>query len=341
MDWNNIKGHEDNINMLKVMLATGRMPHALLFTGPQGIGKRTIAQITAKAILCSGVSAQKPCGCCESCKLSARDAHPDLLIINPEGNSIKIDQIRLLNQEASKAPHMNEARACIIKDAGRMTLQAQNSLLKLLEEPPAGFVFILTTESARSLLSTILSRCRLLRFNPLNYGILAEILKEKGFPVQISKVAARLGGGRMGVALELAAADGFAMRDRAAAIVSALPQKKHNMLWDNAAIFDKMGSKDIKMLLKYLLYIFRDLYLLAAGQQQQLIINIDMLEELVRQVAYWDETAILGAINEVREAERAFNANANVRLTSEALIINLMNWAQRGKSFADSSRGAL
>jgi DNA polymerase-3 subunit delta' len=88
MNWQDIKGHDDNVHILKTMLATGRMPHALLFTGPKGIGKRTLAKITAKAILCSG-EGEKPCGSCESCKLMERSAHPDLIVKNSEGNSIK------------------------------------------------------------------------------------------------------------------------------------------------------------------------------------------------------------------------------------------------------------
>jgi DNA polymerase-3 subunit delta' len=144
----------------------------------------------------------------------------------------------------------------------------------------------------------------------------------------------------MGDALNLAAENGLSLRNNAFTIVCALAQQNHNLLWENAALFDKMGGSEVKILLTYFLYIFRDLYLLVSGEQQ-LILNIDLSEELACLAEDWNEDGILGAMSDIREAERALDANANVRLTSEALLINLMNWAQRRKSFADSSRGAL
>lgn len=339
MDWLDIKGHDENRNSLKNMLATGRMPHALLFAGPEGIGKSTLAEVTAKAVLCSGAG-HKPCGSCESCKLMERGAHPDFLVIRPDGSSIKIDQIRLLQQEASKAPHIHEGRVCIIEDAGKMTVQAQNSLLKLLEEPPAGFVFILTAVSLRSLLVTILSRCRVLRFNSLEYGVLADLLAARGIAPEKARVAARLGGGRMGAALKLVTEDGLVLRDKAFELITALNGNNPDILWEGGAVFDKLGSKDGKILLKYFLYIFRDIYLLLS-RERQLILNIDLEEKLVEQTQYWDEFATIDALDNIREAERAFAANANVRLTSEALLLKLINLAQRGKNFANGSRSAL
>lgn len=339
MDWLDIKGHDENRDSLKAMLATGRMPHALLFAGPEGIGKGTLAELTAKAVLCSG-DEHKPCGTCESCKLVERGAHPDFLVIRPEGSSIKIDQIRLLQQEASKAPHIHESRVCIIEDAGKMTVQAQNSLLKLLEEPPAGFVFILTTVSLRSLLVTILSRCRTFRFNSLEYSVLTDLLTARGLAPDRARVAARLGGGRMGEALRLVTEDGLSLRDTAWNLITALNGNNSGILWEGGAVFDKLGSKDGKTLLKYFLYIFRDMYLLLS-RERQLILNIDLEEKLIEQARYWDEAAIMGALDSIKEAERAFAANANVRLTSEALLLKLINLAQRGKNFANSSRSAL
>lgn len=339
MDWLDIKGHDDNIHMLKTMLATGRMPHALLFAGPKSIGKTTLARVTAKAILCLQ-DGEKPCGKCESCKLMEREAHPDLIVINPEGGSIKIDQIRMLQQEAGKTPHLHENRVCIIKEAGRMTVQAQNSLLKLLEEPPQGFVFILTTMMARSLLTTILSRCRVFRFNPLHYELLADLLTARGISPDTAKVAARLSGGRTGDALSIAVENGLVLRDKALAIMCALQKNHANFLWETADLFDKMGGSEIKSLLTQFLYLFRDLYLLVIGQRQ-LVANIDISGELISQAQDWDENGILGAMGDIREAENALSANANVRLTSEALLIHLIDRAQRRNNFADSSRGAL
>lgn len=172
MNWENIAGHDAVVTMLKNMLETGKVPHALLFSGPAGIGKMPAARVFAAGLLCSGPAAGKPCGECSDCAQAARQSHPDLVVLAGDGGSIKIEQIRALQHEAAFAPYNGRRRVFIVEDAGRLTAQAANSLLKILEEPAPGTVFVLTATSGHALLPTIVSRCRVLSFRPLDEATL-------------------------------------------------------------------------------------------------------------------------------------------------------------------------
>lgn len=152
---------------LQSQKAGGKLPHALLFAGPAGLGKYEFAIDFAKSILCGNPQDNgAACGHCRSCIKFAADTHPDSYLITPEetGKQIKIDQIRELITQFSLASHQGGYRATIISPAENMTLAASNSLLKTLEEPPANTLLMLVTARPNSLPATILSRCQRLKF---------------------------------------------------------------------------------------------------------------------------------------------------------------------------------
>jgi DNA polymerase-3 subunit delta' len=326
MRWTDIIGHTENIVRLQNMLSSGRMPHALLFAGPDGIGKRMVAQVVAASLLCVAVE-NKPCGQCPSCRQVKGGRQPDLLVISPEGATIKIDQIRNLQHEAALAPYGGQRRVCIIEDADKMTAQAANSLLKFLEEPPGEMVFILLSAGKQLLLETILSRCCVLAFQPLAYSLLAEALVSRGVLPEQAKVAARLSGGGMGTALKLVAPDGLVVRNQAASIVVGLLGCKMMFVWDTAGEWEKLERRELLAVLQYMRYILRDLLMLAAGQELSLLFNLDLASSLQAQVDNWNETRLIAALSAVERARQALRGNANSRLTSEALLIKLRDLA--------------
>lgn len=325
--------------MLRNMLSSGRMPHALLFVGPTGIGKMLVARTLAAAILCGGGRAE-PCGECPSCRLVAQGTHPDLIELAADGASLKIDQIRALQHEAALAPYYGSGRVFLVEEAERLTVQAANSLLKILEEPPAGSVFILTAASQHAMLPTVVSRCRVFTFRPLAPEALARLLAARGTDGARAAMAARLSGGRVGEALALLAEGGLALRDAALAVVAGLPAGGASLVWTQGAALDKLSASELTAFLRHLSQVLRDLLVIVSGREE-LALNSDAAGELRRAAAAWDARRLDEALRAVRDAGRALEGNANTRLTMEAMLIHLLEAAREGTRDADRRRNTV
>ncbi|MCE5284840.1 MAG: DNA polymerase III subunit delta' [Pelosinus sp.] len=330
LEWNSVIGQGKTVQILRNMLFTGRMPHALLFVGPDGVGKMKTALITAAALLCHAKENQ-PCGQCASCLKIRQGVHPDFSIVQPvEASSIKIEQIRAVQQAAVMAPYLGQYKVCIIEAAETMTTQAANSLLKVLEEPAVNVVFMLIASRRHLLLDTIISRCRVMRFKPIDWGTLTEILVKQGISPERAEVAARLAGGRIGMAHELLTSDGLAIRDKAANILFALVENNMSRVWNIAAELDKNNRQEVLLLLKYFIFLMRDIIMLLVGREEEVLFNLDLVKELNEQCRYWQEKQVLAALDEIMLARRALEANANIRLTMEAMLIKLIDLMKGG-----------
>ena len=330
MNWDKVVGHQDAVTIVKAMLSTGKMPHALLFAGPAGIGKKLLAQLVAAGILCSSDSG-KPCGHCHSCLLFGRSVHPDFTQVAPDGTTIKIDQIRLLKNVAALTPAVGIGRVCLIEDAELMTVQAANSLLKLLEEPPPGLVFILIAGTSKPLLPTILSRCRKISFYPLSALVLEQALIHKGYAPPAAGIAARLSGGRMGKALALLVPDGLVSRDMALQLLESIQQADMTAVWEHTTKLAGLETKNIITVLEFFLYLLRDLLVVAGQYGEHLLYNIDLVQELAGLVPAWPERRSIDAVTAVKNTIRAIEGNANTRLALEELLINLKDWPEKGE----------
>jgi len=173
-------GHRNNYTALLEMFSAGRLPHALLFVGPEGIGKLKAARHLSRAILCE--NAPGPCEQCQSCKLTAEEKHPDLIWNEPEGGRHKIDLVRAIKKELAFPPMMGSTRVVAFNDAHTLTTSAANALLKSLEEPTAGTYFIMVTHALGWVPRTIVSRSHKALFAPLSPEHIKEILEESGRP---------------------------------------------------------------------------------------------------------------------------------------------------------------
>jgi DNA polymerase-3 subunit delta' len=213
VSWHSIRGHDGVVATLKGSLGLGRLPHALLFVGPVGIGKRTFARKLAQSLLCETRPAAEldPCEKCPACIQVAASTHPDLIeAAKPEDkHELPISVIRELCDQYARTPARGGYKVAILDDADDLNAEASNAFLKTLEEPPPGAVLILIGTSAELQLETIVSRCQVFRFDPLTASDIALLLVEQGIAQDADDAArlAALGEGSFSRAVGLADAE--------------------------------------------------------------------------------------------------------------------------------------
>jgi len=242
-----IQGQPSSVAVLRGLLRSGRVPHALLFHGPSSVGKATTAKVFATALIC-GAQADGACGQCDCCRLAERGMHPDFIALGrltkQESRTDKkrgllrsekpdaaeadlarqfyIDQIRTLIGLVSFSPRQGRRRVVIIDPADQLNLESQNALLKTLEEPPAPTVLILVTSRPNVLLPTVRSRCFSVGFAAMRTAELAALLRERGIEPDEAAARAALSGGRLGDALDLDLATRRSRREDVLGILQAL-----------------------------------------------------------------------------------------------------------------------
>ncbi len=324
--WDAVLGHQQNKEFLQKLLLPGSRPHALLFYGMGGIGKKMLALHFARTFLCKA-QAGKPCGVCESCRLMDIEnnsfAHPDFYLLTAEeaGKDIKIEQVKEMAKQAAFAPVLSEHKVCIIDDAGQMTAEAANSLLKLLEEPPPGWLFILITQQAERLLPTVLSRVVRLRFEAPDTEAVQQILTAHGI-TNNSQVLAALAGGSPGRALSYAQADIFAIRREALDLLKKLPLQSPFNYIAGLGWGEKYARAEALLLTEQFIYLLRDILLLQSGAAEQ-IYNTDILAELGALAQKQPLHTTRQSVNAAQEAWQNINKNVSAKNVLEALILKL------------------
>jgi DNA polymerase III subunit delta' len=178
--WDMVVGHDEAVAVLKEVVASERVPHAWLFTGPPGIGKLHTARVFAAALNCPAGGD----GICDSCRRILRGVHPDVHLIVPEGDNLLVEDVRAVREEASRTHYEAPTAVFILDEADRLTEAAANALLKVLEEPPPDVVFVLVARSAEALVDTVPSRASTLPFVSLS---LAELTAALGDDLQLDR----------------------------------------------------------------------------------------------------------------------------------------------------------
>ena len=241
------------IDALKKQITEHRLVHAVLITGQPGAGKRTLAGVIARSLMCSS-NGEIPCGECDGCRLALAGEHPDITVIE-KGNpispdvqkgraTIPVEDIREMIRLCSRYAYGGGNRVVMIPDAENMTPQAQNSLLKILEEPPQNTFFLMTTSHPEQILTTVRSRCRNVKLTPWDDEYIKDILASSGVDQEIAEKAVRVSGGSIGNAIRLSSDDSYwKLKDE---IVKAffVNRKRSEVLNISTGWKDRKGSSD-------------------------------------------------------------------------------------------------
>jgi DNA polymerase-3 subunit delta' len=350
-----VRGHDRVRAILSRALERDRLPPALLFAGPDGVGKKLLALAVAQAALCERAPAPEPCGECRACrKVSAALAperleelrqeadqhpdedvwrnfrlHPDLVLAEgwrltktgrPRAEpEIRVDQVRDLIVEITGTPFEARRRVFVIDDAHTMNEAAQNALLKSLEEPPPRSHVILVSAAPLGLRQTIRSRCQLLRFGPLTRGAVAAHLAERrGVPEEEARTQAALAGGSLGAALAFESESYGRMREGLVDLLERAGTLDPAARMEAAEALEQ--SEDPTLLLTTLRSLLRDLLALRAGASGEGLVHPDLADRLkpLATGPLGERAALLA--ERAGEARFALRGFANKLLTFDLLV---------------------
>jgi DNA polymerase-3 subunit delta' len=282
-----IMGQEAALKTLKAALPPGRPAHSYLFTGPDGVGKRSTALAWARALFCANGEGDA-CGSCVPCVKVASGNHPDLILVKPEigekkvKEEISILQARDFITRLSYRPYESQRIVAIIDGADSMNVSAANALLKTLEEPPGETVIIMIASNMASLLPTVVSRLRAVRFAPLPYGSVVEILHtRRGMPIEEARTMAALSKGAPGLLSEEALPTLRGDRKKAMDFISFVAHGKGADAFRLATELDKSADKGrIYGTLDMIREIVRDIISIKVRRGCDKVINVDVSDEL-------------------------------------------------------------
>nr|WP_242987406.1 DNA polymerase III subunit delta' [Anaerobacterium chartisolvens] len=325
LSFNNITGQREVIDGLAFSIKNDRVAHAYVFTGPKGIGKRTVAKLFAGMLLCTCRTDMASCANCPSCSTYMEGSNPDFFVIERENSAIGIEEIRGIQSSILVKPLYSEKKVYVIADAENMTVQAQNCLLKILEEPPPYAVIILTASNYKALMETI--RSRTLRYNfrkntPQEVRtVLADRLGENNPRLDF---LAAYADGVIGAALQIADSEEFAsLRDSAVDVFMRLSAKASLSGVFREYDFFESNKESANVIFDAMLLFCRDLLVYKNTGKENMLINSDKRDIILNSAHKFTSQKLVNSIEEIEKARRSIAQNASFQLSVEVMLMKL------------------
>ncbi len=320
LNFNNFVGNRRVAEILVRAIDQGRLPHAMIFAGPQGVGKRTLALLLAQRLNCLQPAEGEACNACSSCRKVIAGTHPDVRVIEPEGAFIKIDQVRSLIQEIAFQPYEGNYRVAILDSADQMRQEGANCLLKTLEEPASRSFIILVTARPYLLLGTILSRARLLQFGPIPEDRIEQYLvRHEGRPPEDARLAAMLSNGSLGMALTLDVARDRELRRLALRFIAMLLRREG--LARSSPLIDSIAKdkEAFPLWLDMASTLLQDVY--YAQLAPELMRQLDVATELKELARIATHERLIAAIEAMKNLRATLPLNLNRQIALESLFL--------------------
>ena len=333
MPFRDLVGHRHLLELVAGAVARESLPPSLIFAGPDGVGKRAAAVALAQLVNCATPVDHDACGTCASCTRIARFVHADVFLVEPgDTGVIKVDQVREVIERTAYRPFEGRRRVVIVDEADALMSEAQNALLKTLEEPPAASMFVLVTARPDELLPTVRSRCQRLRFGRLSPGDIAAVLMERhDYSPTDAHAAASAADGSLGLALDGGSAALVEAREAAAEMLQQVagtsdPRRR----LDSAKLLSGGGDREeVRRRLRALASMVRDLGLIgavvsrASSEGDRHLANADMGVPLRRLAGSFDRERVSRAFAAIDRALEAIDRNASPKIVADWLAFQL------------------
>ena len=320
-----VVGHKDILKYISSAVENNRVSHAYILNGERGSGKKMLANLFAMTLLCE-TGDNEPCGKCHSCKQAESGNHPDIIRVTHEKpNSISVDDIRTqVNNTVDIKPYQGPYKVYIIPQADMMTPQAQNAILKTIEEPPSYAVFLLLTENAETLLPTINSRCVMLKLRNIKDTLIKKYLMENlEIPDYKADMCTAFAQGNMGRAILLANSDHFnEIREEAVQLLKHINEMELNEIV--AAVKNISVYKlEITDYLDIIMIWYRDVLLYKATKEIDKVVFKDQLQSIKEQARKSSYEGIELILESLEKAKARLKANVNFDLVMELLFLTI------------------
>ena len=324
MKFQDVIGQEKITKHLQNAIRMQKVSHAYLMQGESGSGKKMLASIFAKTLQCEEKGIE-PCGKCKSCKQADSYNHPDICYVKHEKATIGVDDIRVqLNNDILIKPYSSPYKIYIIEDAEKMTEQAQNAMLKTIEEPPKYAVIMLLTVNAKLLLPTILSRCLLLNIRPVARKLVVNLLKEKhGIAEYMAEIAADFADGVPGKAISYAQSSEFVGRkEDVLKVLRRLDYMPAEELYKKVKdwVEKKQELPDIFSLMNLW---FRDILVVKSTNGAGRLVFREEETELLRQAGLLSYHNLQQCLEAMETIQQRMNANVNLEVSLELLLYTI------------------
>ena len=324
-NFKDIIGQKQVKKHFQTAIETGQVSHAYIINGETGSGRHMLADAFAKALECESRQQTDSCDICKSCLQAESGNHPDIRYITHAKTSISVDDIReQLNNDIQIKPYSGPYKIYIISDANKMTEQAQNALLKTIEEPPAYAVILLLTDNMEALLPTIQSRCVTMNTKPINKeDIAAYLVKHLSMEPEQANIAAGFCQGNMGKAIRFANSQDFQeMKDDTLRLLKKIDSLELAEIVEIIRGFSQKKGM-INDYLDLMLLWYRDVLMLKVTKDANLMLYQEEYHEISRQASTRTYENIENILQAIDKAKIRLNANVNFDIVIELMILTM------------------